>query len=67
MIVRLFHLSGLSKARDTPIGNEMIRGVSGGERKRTNIAVEMLSNPSLVFLGRLECARMLVVIYELEI
>lgn len=41
---------GLSKARDTPIGNEMIRGVSGGERKRTNIAVEMLSNPSLVFL-----------------
>ncbi|CAI7737409.1 unnamed protein product [Closterium sp. NIES-54] len=41
---------GLSKARNTPIGNEMIRGVSGGERKRTNIAVEMLSNPSLVFL-----------------
>ncbi|GJP76866.1 hypothetical protein CLOP_g7316 [Closterium sp. NIES-67] len=41
---------GLTKARNTPIGNEMIRGVSGGERKRTNIAVEMLSNPSLVFL-----------------
>ena len=33
------------------IGNEMLRGVSGGERKRCNLAVEMLGNPSLVFLG----------------
>ncbi|GJP34882.1 hypothetical protein CLOM_g19364 [Closterium sp. NIES-68] len=41
---------GLTNARNTPIGNERIRGVSGGERKRTNIAVEMLSDPSLVFL-----------------
>eukprot|EP00850_Spirogloea_muscicola_P024387 SM000731S21910 [mRNA] locus=s731:11:2329:- [translate_table: standard] len=41
---------GLGKARDTPIGNSLYRGVSGGERKRTCIAVEMLSNPSLIFL-----------------
>lgn len=41
---------GLAKARDTQIGNELSRGVSGGERKRTNIAIEMLSNPSLIFL-----------------
>ena len=43
--------SGLSKARDTYIGGSLLRGVSGGERKRCNIAVEMLGNPSLEFLG----------------
>jgi ABC-type multidrug transport system ATPase subunit len=42
---------GLGKARNTIIGNAFRRGVSGGERKRANIAVEMLSNPSLVSGG----------------
>jgi len=31
---------GLRKARDTIIGDEKARGVSGGERKRANIAVQ---------------------------
>ena len=52
MYASLMECAGLSKARNTPIGSAMMRGVSGGERKRTNIAIEMLSNPSLVFLGR---------------
>lgn len=41
---------GLSKCKDTRIGGAMIRGVSGGERKRTSIGVELLTNPSVVFL-----------------
>lgn len=41
---------GLTKARNTMIGGEYFRGVSGGERKRVNIANEILTNPSLIFL-----------------
>ncbi|KAL4452063.1 hypothetical protein ABPG75_007725 [Micractinium tetrahymenae] len=40
----------LGKAADTFVGNAFVRGVSGGERKRCNIGVELLSNPSLVCL-----------------
>ncbi len=31
-------------------GGGMTRGVSGGERKRTNIGVELIGNPSILFL-----------------
>ena len=41
---------GLVDARDTLIGNERMRGVSGGERKRVNIGVELLHNPQLIFV-----------------
>ena len=40
----------LIKCKDTYIGGELIKGISGGERKRTSIAVELVSNPSLIFL-----------------
>ena len=32
------------------IGNPYIRGVSGGERKRTNVGMELVVSPSLLFL-----------------
>jgi len=41
---------GLNKARDTKIGNDKVRGVSGGERKRANIAVQLISDPAVLFL-----------------
>jgi ABC-type multidrug transport system ATPase subunit len=41
---------GLSKGRNTTIGNEKVRGVSGGERKRCSIAVQLLSDPAVLFL-----------------
>jgi ABC-type multidrug transport system ATPase subunit/ABC-type multidrug transport system permease subunit len=41
---------GLLSCRNTTIGDEKIRGVSGGERKRTSIAVQLISNPQVFFL-----------------
>lgn len=41
---------GLGKARNTIVGDEKVRGVSGGERKRANIAVQLISNPAILFL-----------------
>lgn len=40
----------LHRAADTIIGNEFKRGVSGGEKKRVNIGIELVSNPNLLFL-----------------
>eukprot|EP00123_Amoebidium_parasiticum_P015471 comp22988_c0_seq1/m.36596 comp22988_c0_seq1/g.36596 ORF comp22988_c0_seq1/g.36596 comp22988_c0_seq1/m.36596 type:complete len:647 (-) comp22988_c0_seq1:242-2182(-) len=41
---------GLSYAVNTKIGNSMVKGVSGGERKRCAIGLEMITNPKILFL-----------------
>ncbi|GAU35769.1 hypothetical protein TSUD_61290 [Trifolium subterraneum] len=41
---------GLHDCADTLIGNWHLRGISGGERKRTSIALEILTRPRLLFL-----------------
>ncbi|KAL6583672.1 ABC transporter G member 11 [Orobanche minor] len=41
---------GLQDCADTVIGNWHLRGVSGGERRRVSIAVEILMRPRLLFL-----------------
>ncbi|XP_078453675.1 broad substrate specificity ATP-binding cassette transporter ABCG2 isoform X1 [Lampetra planeri] len=41
---------GLTKCADSKVGTELIRGVSGGERKRTNIGMELINDPSVLFL-----------------
>lgn len=32
------------------VGGELIKGISGGERKRTSVGVELVVKPALVFL-----------------
>ena len=40
----------LEKCRNSFIGSEAIRGLSGGERKRVAIGIELIGNPSLLFM-----------------
>lgn len=46
MIVEL----GLEDCADTIVGGALIKGISGGQRKRTSVGVELVTKPALVFL-----------------
>ena len=41
---------GLQECANTPIGNWHMRGISGGEKRRVSIAMEILMRPRLLFL-----------------
>ncbi len=41
---------GLESCANTRMGTEFLRGVSGGERKRTCIAMELILRPKILFL-----------------
>ncbi|KAG4056427.1 hypothetical protein PC123_g8517 [Phytophthora cactorum] len=41
---------GLTRCRDTLIGGWMLRGISGGEKKRLAFASEILTNPAVLFV-----------------
>lgn len=41
---------GLKECTNTRIGNNVHKGCSGGEKRRTSLGVQMLSNPSVLFL-----------------
>lgn len=41
---------GLISAADTPVGSHKHKTLSGGERKRTAIGVELITDPSLILL-----------------
>lgn len=41
---------GLQDCADTPIGNWHLRGLSGGERRRVSIGLEILTRPRMLFL-----------------
>ena len=40
----------LEKCLDTLVGGVILKGVSGGEKKRCSIAFELMSDPQVIFL-----------------
>ncbi|CAB1423261.1 unnamed protein product [Pleuronectes platessa] len=47
---RVIQELGLSRVADSRVGTQLIRGISGGERKRTNIGMELIIDPPVLFL-----------------
>lgn len=43
---------GLKACQHTPIGDPMSRGISGGQCKRVNIGVALVTEPRVLFLVR---------------
>mmetsp|Transcript_26363 Transcript_26363/g.74140 ORF Transcript_26363/g.74140 Transcript_26363/m.74140 type:complete len:398 (-) Transcript_26363:707-1900(-) len=41
---------GLDRARDTLIGGQNVKGISGGQAKRVNIGVSLITDPYVLFL-----------------
>ena len=50
MVEEVIDVLGLKKCRNSVIGDQETRGVSGGQRKRVSIALEIVGNPSICFL-----------------
>lgn len=49
----VLRLLGLHHVKDTPVGNAMIRGVSGGEKKRVTIGEMIMPNYRAIFLDEI--------------
>ena len=49
-IDQLFYDLNLEKTKNTLVGGQFKKGISGGEKKRLNIAYELISDPPVIFL-----------------
>ena len=46
----MVHQLGLDSARDLKVGSAINKYISGGQRKRLNIALELIREPAILFL-----------------
>src|SRR5262249_47597674 len=49
-VERLLQTLGLYETRDLKVGNPLEKTISGGQRKRLNIALELIREPSVLFV-----------------
>jgi ABC-type multidrug transport system ATPase subunit len=49
-VKQIMKLLGLSHIKDSLIGNERERGISGGQKKRVSIGVEIIHKPKIIML-----------------
>jgi ABC-type multidrug transport system ATPase subunit len=50
IVDRIIQQLGLQGCKDTRIGDRDNRGISGGERKRVSIGIELVTDPKVIFL-----------------
>lgn len=46
----MLRILGLEECKDTPVGGNYVTGLSGGERKRTSIGYDLMTDPSVIVL-----------------
>lgn len=49
-VMEVLHQLGLDAARDLKVGSAINKFISGGQRKRLNIALELIREPAILFL-----------------
>lgn len=49
-VLKLIHSLGLYETKDLRVGNPLDKTISGGQRKRLNIALELIREPSILFV-----------------
>lgn len=50
LVQHILHKLGLSESKDIKVGNPLNKRISGGQRKRLNIALELIREPSVLFV-----------------
>ncbi|MBC8111645.1 MAG: ABC transporter permease, partial [Verrucomicrobia bacterium] len=50
LVINTLHDLGLTEAKDLRVGNVLDKTISGGQRKRVNIGLELLREPSVLFV-----------------
>jgi len=50
LVQQVVHVLSLEKVQNVVVGNEENRGISGGQKKRVNIGMELVTMPSVLFL-----------------
>jgi ABC-type multidrug transport system ATPase subunit len=50
MVNHILDSLGLNECADTYVGGPLIKGISGGQRKRTSVGIELITKPSILLL-----------------
>lgn len=49
-VITMLHAIGLYESKDLKVGNPLEKTISGGQRKRLNISLELIREPSVLFV-----------------
>jgi ABC-type lipopolysaccharide export system ATPase subunit len=50
LVVEAMHAIGITHIKDSLVGDASRRGISGGQKKRVNIGMELVAMPAVVFM-----------------